>query len=452
MSFVHLHVHTEYSLLDGMSTVKELFKRAEELGMPGLAITDHGTMMGVMDFMQTAKKYPPVKPIAGCEIYLTRHYNHTIHDLEHKKYFHLILLAKNIIGYHNLCRIASIAGTEGKYYRPRIDHDTLKKYSEGLICLSACIGGEVPQAILEDDIQEAERAIEWYKSVFGDDYYLEVCWHRNNREGKPQEISQMQHTACNCIFELAEKHNVKVVATNDSHFTLKSQARAHDTMLAISCDKLISDTDRLHYTGEEYLKDEKEMLSLFPEHPEAITNTIDILNKIELYELEGKFSVPYPKQFSQVEDRFEALLNLASKGLNKLYPNGNSEAKRRLEWELEQVIAGGFENYFLLLYDVMRYADSQNIWYGPGRGSAVGSILCYCLGINKIDPVKYGHQSERFWKLGKSLMRPDVDIDFELDGRSKIIKYLKDQYGDSSVSEVITLGIFSSKHAMKAAL
>jgi len=292
MSFVHLHVHTQYSILDGLSNIEKLFQRAEELKMPGLAITDHGNMFGVKEFYDIAKKHPTVKPIFGCEVYVTRHYDHKIGDPEHKSYYHLILLAKNELGYKNLMKIVSLGHIEGMYYKPRVDHEILERYHEGLICSSACIAGEVPRDILAGDIQGAEEAIEWHKRVFGEDYYLEVMLHKTEVPGLSLETYYNQKQYCEVIFELAKKHNVKVIATNDVHFVRKEDGPTHDHLICLTTNSPYNDPKRLRYTQQEYLKSEEEMAALFPDHLEALANTIEVLDKVEKIEINRGHVLP----------------------------------------------------------------------------------------------------------------------------------------------------------------
>ena len=292
MSFVHLHVHTQYSILDGMSDIGKLFSRAEELGMPGIAITDHGNMYGVKDFKDVAAKHPSVKPIIGCEIYVTQHYDHHLKDNEHRKYYHLILLAKNYDGYRNLMKIVSTGHIEGMYYKPRVSHEVVEKYHEGLICCSACMAGEVPRGILAGDSDGVDEAIKWHKRVFGDDYYLEVMLHKTQVPGMSQDLYERQKEYCDAIFTLAEKHGVKVVATNDVHFVRKEDGPAHDRLICLTTNALVDDPKRLRYTQQEYLKSEEEMSEMFPEHPEAISNTMEILDKVENYAIDRGHVLP----------------------------------------------------------------------------------------------------------------------------------------------------------------
>ncbi|MBP5234784.1 MAG: PHP domain-containing protein, partial [Bacteroidales bacterium] len=300
MAFVHLHVHTQYSILDGQSSIENLFNRAEELGMPGLAITDHGNMYGIKEFYKYAKKHPNIKPIVGCEIYVSVG-DHKLKDKANRAYYHLILLAKNYNGYKNLMKIVSIAHIEGMYYRPRVSHEVLEKYHEDLICCSACMAGEVPRMILAGDMEGADRAIEWHKKVFGDDYYLEVMLHKTEVPGLSQDVYEGQSKYVPVLCELAKKHNLKVVATNDVHFVRKEDGPAHDRLICLTTNAYIDDPDRLHYTQQEYLKSEEEMAALFPDHPEVLENTLEVCDKIERYEIDRDHVLPkfeLPKEFT----------------------------------------------------------------------------------------------------------------------------------------------------------
>ena len=292
MSFVHLHVHTQYSILDGMSDIEKLFRRAEELGMPGLAITDHGNMYGIKDFADVAKKHPDIKPVLGCEIYVTQHYDHRLKDNEHKKYYHLILLAKNYTGYKNLMKIVSAGHIEGMYYKPRVSHEVLERYHEGLICCSACMAGEVPRGILAGDAAGVDKAIEWHKRVFGEDYYLEVMLHKTEVPGMSLDLYEQQKEYTARIFELAQQHGVKVVATNDVHFIRKEDGPAHDRLICLTTNEMVDAPKRLRYTQQEYLKSEEEMAALFPDHPEVIANTLEVADKVETYKIDHDYSLP----------------------------------------------------------------------------------------------------------------------------------------------------------------
>ena len=480
MAFVHLHVHTQYSILDGQSSIENLFARAEELGMGGLAITDHGNMYGVKEFLKFAKKHPSVKPIIGCEIYVTRGYDHHLKDKAHSKYYHLILLAKNYKGYENLMKIVSEAHVEGMYYRPRVSHEVIEKYHEGLICSSACMVGEVPQHILDGDEKGASEAIEWHKKVFGEDYYLEVMLHKTEVPGLSLETYEMQKRYTEEIFRLSEKHGVKVVATNDVHFVRKEDGPAHDRLICLTTNKFIDEEDRLRYTQQEYLKSEEEMLALFPEHPEAISNTIEVLDKVESYEIDRGHVLPkfdLPKDFlDKIDEWNEKYASVIDEGRNdengkyrgdefcnsvsymcKLTYDGaaarygdslGEEQAERLDFELKTISRMGFPDYFLIVQDFINWAKRNGISVGPGRGSAAGSAVAYCLGITNLDPIKYDLLFERFLNPERISM-PDIDVDFDDDGRYRVIQYVQDKYGVDHISHVITFGTMAAKSAIK---
>ena len=479
MSFVHLHVHTQYSILDGLSTIEGLFNRAEELGMPGLAITDHGNMYGVKEFLKFAKEHPTVKPIIGCEVYVTRGYDHKLKDNTHRKYYHLILLAKNYEGYKNLMKIVSIAHIEGAYYKPRVSHEVIEKYHENLICCSACLAGEIPNKIVNGDIAGAEEAVKWHKRVFGDDYYLEVMLHRTEVPGLSQEVYDSQVVSNATIFSLAEKYGVKVVATNDVHFIRKEDGPAHDRLICINTNAFIDDADRLRYTQQEFLKSEEEMRALFPDHPEAIDNTMEVSGKVESYEIDRGHVLPkfdLPKEFiagidSQLEkyatvvqagkndengnyrgDEFcrsvAYLCKLTYDGAEKRYGSLDSDTSERIDFELKTISRMGFPDYFLIVQDFIGWARSNGIFVGPGRGSAAGSVVSYCLGITNLDPIKYDLLFERFLNPERISM-PDIDVDFDDEGRYKVIQYVQQKYGTDHISHVITFGTMAAKSAIK---
>ena len=481
MSFVHLHVHTQYSILDGQASIGSLFDRAKELGMPALAITDHGNMYGVKEFLKVAKKYPEVKPIIGCEIYVTRHYDHKIKDKDHKGYYHLILLAKNYNGYKNLMKIVSTGHIEGKYYdRPRVSHEIVEKYSEGLVCCSACIAGEVPRAIIAGDMKAAEDAIAWHKRVFGDDFYLEVQEHKTEIPGQSQEVYERQVVANEGIFELAAKTGTKVVATNDVHFTRKEDGPAHDRLICLTTNVFVDDPNRMRYTQQEYLKSEEEMLDIFYKHPEALSNTLEVAEKIESFKIDKdpilpKFDLPeefmadidnHLAKYSHIIDAGRCdpkgndrgveftwsvafLCHLTYKGAAERYGDTlNDEQAERIEFELKTICSMGFPDYFLIVQDFIAAARSEGISVGPGRGSAAGSAVAYCLKITNIDPIKYDLLFERFLNPDRINM-PDVDIDFDDDGRYRVFQYIEEKYGKDHISHVITYGTMAAKSAIK---
>ena len=480
MSFVHLHVHTQYSILDGQSAIEDLFNRADELGMPGLAITDHGNMYGVKEFFKFAKKHPDVKPIVGCEVYVSNHYDHRLKDKDHKSYFHLILLAKNYNGYKNLMKIVSTGHIEGMYYKPRVSHEVIEKYSKDLICCSACIAGEVPRNVLAGDMDAAEKAIEWHKKVFGEDYYLEVQLHRTEVPGQSQEVYERQMAALEGIIELSRKTGVKIVATNDAHFVRKEDGPAHDRLICLTTNAYLTDQDRLRYTQQEYLKSEEEMAALFPDHPEFLSNTLEVLDKVERYEIDRGHVLPlfridegflkdidrYLEKYKGIidvgrcdkegNDRGEAfthsvafLCHLCYEGARRRYGDTlTEEQSERLDFELKTICRMGFPDYFLIVQDFIAAARRNGISVGPGRGSAAGSAVAYCLGITNIDPIKYQLLFERFLNPDRISM-PDIDIDFDDDGRYRVFRYVEDTYGKDHVSHVITFGTMAAKSAIK---
>lgn len=479
MSFVHLHVHTQYSVLDGQSSIENLFERAEELGMPGLAITDHGNMYGVKEFLKFAKKHPAVKPIIGCEIYVSQ-YDHRIKDKDHRGYYHLILLAKNPAGYKNLMKIVSTGHIEGMYYRPRVSHEVLEKYAGDLICCSACIAGEIPKKIIAGDMAGAEEAVMWHKKLFGDDYYLEVQLHKTEVPGQSLDTYEAQLVSNRGIFELAAKTGTKVIATNDIHFVNKEDGPAHDRLVCLTTNEYIDSPKRLRYTQQEYMKSEEEMAALFPDHPEVISNTMEIYDKIENYKIDRdpilpKFKIDetflknidtYLERYKEIIDvgRCDAkgndrgkeftysvayLCHLCYEGARKRYGDSFSpEHKERIDFELKTICKMGFPDYFLIVQDFIAAARAEGIAVGPGRGSAAGSAVAYCLNITNLDPIKYSLLFERFLNPDRINM-PDIDIDFDDDGRYRVFKYIEDTYHKDHISHVITFGTMAAKSAIK---
>ena len=481
MSFVHLHVHTQYSILDGQASIAGLFERAKELGMPALAITDHGNMYGVKEFLKVAKKFPEVKPIIGCEIYVTKHYDHKIKDKDHRGYFHLILLAKNYNGYKNLMKIVSTGHIEGKYYdKPRVSHEIVEQYSQDLVCCSACIAGEVARNIIAGDMSGAEKAIEWHKKVFGEDFYLEVQEHKTQIPGQSQEVYEHQVVVNEGIFALAEKTGTKVVATNDVHFVRKEDGPAHDRLICLTTNANLDDPDRMRYTQQEYLKSEEEMLDIFYKHPETLSNTLEVAEKIDSFKVDKdpilpKFDLPeeflanideYLEKYKHIIDAGRCdpkgnergeefcrsvayLCHLTYKGAHWRYGETLSdEQAERIEFELKTICSMGFPDYFLIVQDFIAAARSEGISVGPGRGSAAGSAVAYCLKITNIDPIKYDLLFERFLNPDRINM-PDVDIDFDDDGRYRVFQYIEEKYGKEQISHVITYGTMAAKSAIK---
>ncbi|MBR1705631.1 MAG: DNA polymerase III subunit alpha [Bacteroidales bacterium] len=475
MAFVHLHVHTQYSILDGLSAIGDLFNRAEELGMPGIAITDHGNMYGVKEFFKYAAKHPTVKPVIGCEIYVSK----GDHRIKEKGYYHLILLAKNYQGYLNLVKIVSTGHVEGMYYRPRVSHEVIERYHEGLICSSACIAGEVPRAILAHDEAAADKAIEWHKRVFGDDYYLEVMKHKTEIPGVDNDnLYERQCFYCDEIFRLAEKHGVKVIATNDAHFIRKEDGPVHDRLICLTTNAYIDDPSRLRYTQQEYIKSEEEMRELFPDHPEALSNTLEVLDKVEtysidrdpvlpVYEIDPAFMQDIDAHMERYKDIIDAgrcdkkgnyrgdgfchsvafLCHLTYKGAHERYGETlTPEQEERIDFELKTISRMGFPDYFLIVQDYIAASRAMGSMVGPGRGSAAGSVVAYCLRITNLDPIRYQLLFERFLNPDRISM-PDIDVDFE--DLTKAHEYVEGKYGADHVSRVITFGTMAAKSAIK---
>ena len=385
MSFVHLHVHSEYSLLDGSSRVKKLPKKAKELGMNSIALTDHGVMFGIIDFYKACKE-EGVKPILGCEIYVAPRNLTQKEGKQDAANYHLILLAKNNEGYKNLMKRDSLAYVDGFYYKPRIDYENLKKYSEGIIALSACLGGEVQQHILHNDYEEAKRKAYLYEEIFGKgNFFLEIQDHGIEEQKKVNQV----------LYKLSEETQIPLVATNDVHYIEKEESKAHEILVCIQTGKTIDDDNKLEFASDEfYLKSEDEMKSLFPEKLEAIENTQKVA---DMCNVEFDFNVTHLPKFDTPEgyDSKGYLRYLCNKGLNRLYPNAGDVEKERLEYELSVIEEMGYVDYFLIVWDFIRFANEKGIVTGPGRGSGAGSIVAYTLGITKIDPIKYNLIFER---------------------------------------------------------
>ena len=485
MPFVHLHVHTQYSILDGLSDIGKLFARARELGMPALAITDHGNMYGVKEFFKFAydksnlddNKQPIVKPIIGCEVYVTRHYDHHLKDNDHRKYYHLTLLAKNYDGYRNLMKICTEGHVQGMYYKPRVSHGILERYHENLICCSACLAGEIPRDIMDGNIDAAREAIRWHKRVFGDDYYLEVMNHKTDIPGVG-DVYEAQMVVNPVIFQLAEEEGVKVVATNDVHFIRKEDGPAHDRLICLTTNSDIDDPKRLRYTQQEYLKSEEEMAALFPDHPEVLAHTLEVADKVALYKIDHDYILPKYKIdaafLSEIDRHLEKYAEFIEAGKND--PKGNyrgddfcksvaylchltyegakirygetltDEQAERIAFELKTISSMGFPDYFLIVQDYIRAMRAQGWLVGPGRGSAAGSVVAYCLWITNLDPIKYQLLFERFLNPERISM-PDIDVDFE--NLEAAHRYVEETYGIDHVSRVITFGTMLAKGAIK---
>jgi DNA polymerase-3 subunit alpha len=526
--FIHLHVHTYYSILDGQASVSKLVDKAVADGMKGIAITDHGNMFGIKELFDycngvnkklKADGKEPFKPIFGCEMYVAHHNKEDMvkanGDLGG---YHLIVLAKNFNGYKNLIRLVSRAWVDGYYGRPRTDRKDLAAFHEDLIICSACIGGEVPKKIIEGDIEGAREAIEWYHSIWGDDYYLELQRHEvtdpsvmANRETFP-----LQQKANRVLIELAKEYGIKLVCTNDSHFVDKENAEAHDHLLCLSTGKDLDDPNRMRYTKQEWFKTKEEMNAIFSDVPEALSNTIEILDKVETYNIESDPIMPFfpiPEEFGTEEEwrkkyteedlykeftsdengenqmseedglkkikklggydkiyrvKFEAdyLAKLAYEGAQRIYGSGTADnltadklikgsygipedVEDRIRFELHIMKTMGFPGYFLIVSDFINSArDELGVWVGPGRGSAAGSVVAYCLGITKIDPLKYDLLFERFLNPDR-ISLPDIDTDFDDDGRGKVLQWVMNKYGKENCAHIITYGTMAAKNSIK---
>ncbi len=433
MSFAHLHVHTDYSV-DSIARIPELFARARDLDIKGLAITDHGTMGGVLRFLHVAKDFPTVKPVVGCECWLKH---------EGGRY-HLILLAKNLTGYRHLVKLISEATMDSNDSRKRITHEMLEKYHEGLICSSACIGGEIPQAILAGDLPKARELALWYKHLFGEDFYLEVSLHKgagdvalspaDNEEAygrSNRELVAKQEAANEGIFRLGAELGIKVIATNDVHFVAREDGIRHDVFLASQHERSVGNPRRIRYSHLEYLKDEAEMKAIFPDHPEAIANTMDVLDKIERYDVRRPIAFPHIS-----DNPVEELKAAAQASAEKRYPAEELAAVRELiDWEVGHLERKGACAYFLIVKEIVDWARSQGIAVGPGRNTAPSSMVCYCLGITDIDPKAFHLLPERFIQPGNDSL-PRINLEFDAARREEVSGHLKDKYGADSVAEL----------------
>ena len=533
--FVHLHVHTQFSLLDGQASIPRLVDKAVADGMRGMAITDHGNMFGVKDLFDYCNKIngkrkkeglEPFKPIFGCEMYCARRGDKSLREGKiDSSGWHLIVLAKNEVGYKNLIKLVSRSWVDGYYMRPRTDHTDLAAYHEGLIISSACIGGEVPRKILAGNIEEAEKTIEWFKSIWGEDYYIEIQRHevKDPRQRANRETYELQKKVNPILIDLAARHGVKVIATNDSHFVDEDNAEAHDHLLCLSTGKDLDDPTRMLYTKQEWFKTREEMNEVFADMPEILANTCEILDKVETYNLESDPIMPFfpiPAEFGTEQQwrqtfseqdlyaeftsdenaehplpqdegekkirklggydklyriKFEAdyLGKLAYEGASRLYgtaysqiPEGKAlqpkelsawaaehgiakEVDDRIRFELHIMKTMGFPGYFLIVQDFINSAREElGVWVGPGRGSAAGSVVAYCLGITRLDPLKYDLLFERFLNPDR-ISLPDIDTDFDDDGRGKVLQWVMDKYGHENCAHIITYGTMAAKNSIK---
>ncbi len=443
MAFAHLHIHTHYSISDSIVKIPELFERAAELELSGLAITDPTRMSGVPEFLSCAKRYPDIKPVVGCSFSLTNHIPHTKVDADKMQLFCVILLAKNLTGYHNLIKLSTTACTESGDYILRISHKLLEEHHEGLICLSGGLKGEVAQALLEGGIRKARKVADWYKSLFGEDFYLEASLHKRERSmvasgfdkyikcySEIDELYTIEKKLLTQLSKLGKELGIKLVATNPVHFLHREDAIAHDVYYCYQIGQKISDEDRPRFTHLEYLRSEAEMRKLFSRYPEAIDNTSEILDKIERYEIHRPLSMP-----SISDDPKQELRAAVYDGANARYGHIDESLKERIEYELASISKNGFDGYFLIIKEMIDWSRAHGGIVGPGRGSAVGSVVNYCLGITDIDPLKYGLLFERFLNPER-IQLPDIDTDFDTFGFESIHAHLEDRYGKDKVSYV----------------
>jgi len=526
-NFVHLHVHSQYSLLDGQASIPNLVDKAVADGMKAIALTDHGAMFGIKEFFNYVKKKNSkyngtikdlkaeikkleedpdtdhsaqikelkekiqketskrFKPIIGCECYVARRGRKLKEGKPDMSGWHLVLLAKNLTGYKNLIKMISYGWTEGFYMRPRIDKELLEKYHEGLIVSTACLGGEVPKKITSGDIEEAEKTVEWFKNLFGDDYYLELQRHKTNRPDANAEAYPLQEKVNKELLRIGEKYDVKVIATNDVHFVDEEDADAHDRLICLSTGKDFDDPKRMRYTKQEWLKTTAEMNHIFGDLPQVLENTLEIADKVEFYDIDSDALMPFfpidasfgteegykilyseedlIKEFGEKEYKrlgeydkvirikLEAdyLRHLTMIGADKRYgKDRDAEIVERLDFELDVMKTMGFPGYFLIVQDFIAAAREMGVAVGPGRGSAAGSAVAYCLGITDIDPIKYDLLFERFLNPDRISM-PDIDIDFDDDGRGKVLKWVTEKYGQDRVAHIITYGTMATKSAIK---
>ncbi len=438
--FVHLHVHTEYSLLDGASRIKDLITVAKQMGMPAIAITDHGNMFGVIDFYKEAKKQG-IKPIIGCEVYLAPGDRRERTESNGVRYYHLILLAENQTGYRNLVKLVSLANIEGLYYKPRVDKELLRKYHEGIICLSACVAGEIPQAIIRGDLERAEALVLEYQEIFGENnFFLEIQNHGLEEE----------KTANAALLDFAKKHGIGLVATNDLHYVRREDSSFHEILLCIQTGKTIDDDERMKFNSDDYyLKSREEMSRLFPGFPEeAFSNTVRIAERCNVDFEFGNLQLPYYPIPEPYADDKAYLRALCEKSIGRRYPTVTEEIRSRLDYELEIIHRMGYDSYFLIVWDFINYSREHGIAVGPGRGSAAGSIVAYVLGITDIDPLKYALLFERFLNPERVSM-PDIDIDFCYLRREEVIDYVKERYGYDHVAQIVTFGTLAAKGAIR---
>lgn len=437
MNFTHLHVHSEYSLLDGLGRIKDLVGRAKELGMESLALTDHGVMFGVLDFYNECKAQG-IKPIIGSEVYVAPG-SMTDRDPNRKRSSHLVLLAKNETGYKNLIKIVSAGYVDGYYYKPRIDHDYLRAHSEGIIALSACLSGEIPKAILNGDYEGAKKTALMYQEIFGKDhFYLEIQDHRIPEEARVRDQ----------IRRISQETGIGMVATNDVHYVRSEDAQTHDVLICIQTGTHVADEERMRYTGDYALLDQDTMDRTFRAYPGAVENTQKIADMVDLTLKEGENHMPVYEIPPEYEDAAAYLRDLCETGLAERYETITEELTKRLDHELSTIHSMGFDNYFLVVWDFIKYAVDHGIPVGPGRGSAAGSLVAYTLGITKLDPLKHNLLFERFLNPERYTM-PDIDCDFCYERRSEVIEYVNRKYGEDHVAQIITFGTMAARGSIR---
>ncbi len=486
--FVHLHVHSQYSILDGQAAISALVDKSIKDGMRAIAVTDHGNMFGIKEFFNYTKKKNGAtngeikglkkklgeleksgadsseiesvkveiaekekqlfKPIFGCEVYVARRGRKMREGKLDQSGQHLILLAKNEKGYRNLIKLVSIGWTEGYYYRPRVDKEVLERYSEGLIVSSACLGGEIPKFIQAGDMKSAEEAVMWFKNIWGDDFYLEMQRHKTNNPNANREVYPIQAEVNKGLMELSAKTGVKLICTNDVHFVNEEHAEAHDRLICLSTGRDLEDPNRMRYTKQEWMKTQAEMNELFADVPEALSNTAEIADKVEFYTIDHDPilpNFPLPDGFTNDDDY---LRHITYVGAHERWGEPNDEQKERLDFELATIKNMGFPGYFLIVQDFIAAAREMGVSVGPGRGSAAGSAVAYCLKITDIDPIKYDLLFERFLNPDR-ISLPDIDIDFDDDGRGEVLRWVTEKYGYEKVAHIITYGTMATKSSIK---
>ncbi|MDD2798813.1 MAG: DNA polymerase III subunit alpha [Bacteroidales bacterium] len=489
--FVHLHVHSHYSILDGQASIPSLVDKAIGDGMKAISLTDHGNMFGAKEFFNYISKkngkynqeiselkkeiskhkesaaiaddddriielnqkidtlsQKLFKPILGCEAYVARNNRHIKSGKENLSGHHLVILAKNKVGYHNLIKLVSQGWTEGFYGRPRIDKELLEQYKEGLIISTACLGGEIPRLIAQNKLDEAENSILWFKKHFGEDYYLEMQRHKTDNPTGDQETYKKQQFVNKELIELSKRTGVKLIATNDVHFANEEDADAHEHLICLSTGKDLNDPNRLRYTKQEWLKTQSQMNEIFADMPEVLENTIEIVDKVEFYSINSDAVMPEFPLPEGFDNDGVYLKHLTYKGANTRYEEITDEIRERIDFELETILNMGFPGYFLIVQDFIAAARAMKVAVGPGRGSAAGSVVAYCLGITDIDPIKYDLLFERFLNPDRISM-PDIDIDFDDDGRGEVLRWVTEKYGKEKVAHIVTFGTMATKSAIK---